>query len=142
LSIRGTASGISNDPDDLLNVREDRVDPDDNSAAGRFSPHGSEVDTRVDGWPGARPILVEVASLLFATVGFLKILTATLVFTAYGPDSLGVALPLGLLVAGAIVAAGGSRAGGSRSAALTVALVALAHCRRRLASACWASSSA
>lgn len=106
-------------------MREDRVDPDDNSVAGRFSPPRSEVDTRVDGWPGARPILVEVASLLFAGVGFFEILTATLVFTAYGPNSLVVVLPLGLLAAGAIVAAVQIRAGRSRSAALTVALVTL-----------------
>jgi hypothetical protein len=57
--------------------------------------------------------------------GFFEILTATLVFTAYGPNSLVVALPLGLLAAGAIVAAVRIRAGRSRSAALTVALVML-----------------
>jgi hypothetical protein len=118
-------SGISNDPDDLLNVLEARVDPDDDSTAGPLSPPASEVDPGAGDRLSTRPILVEVASLIFARVGFFEILMATLIFTSYGLTSLVVGLPLGLLAAGAIVMAVRIRAGRSRRAALTVALVTL-----------------
>ncbi len=74
---------------------------------------------------GQRPVLVGVASLLLVSVGFLEIVLATFVFAALGTTGLVLALPVGLLAAGAIVAAVRIRDRRSRNAALAVALITL-----------------
>jgi hypothetical protein len=105
------------------------TEPDDGPARPQAEFHWPTEGGPDEGGPGAgagpRPVLVGVASLLLVSVGFLEVLLATLVFAALGTTALVLALPLGLLAAGAIVAAVRILARRSRNAALAVSLITL-----------------